>query len=257
MQMTKLPPHDLIDLIEAEGGCEGYDLSNFNFDMIDGDDELTFKNCQVSEGRIKGEALTVSSWTECRFINCDFAGTTLREANFTKCDFYNSKDVKGATFRNSNISRAKFTECNLSLTTFSNCDAYDAEFKDCLMRGAIFEKTDFSLKLGRRHFNQVKFERCRMVDAILEGLNLSSCEFIACELNGATLSSSRLVNTVMKKCDLMFTDIRDADFSGADLRESNLDGFSLTDIRGYASMRVSASQQYILLNSLGIEIEPD
>ena len=125
------------------------------------------------------------------------------------------------------------------------------------MRGANFETSVFTLSAGRRRLTSARFTDCRLTDALLNRLDLSSCKFTDCDMVGIALNGTRLVNAVIKDCALISPELSQADLSGADLSGSRLDGVNLTQLRAYAAMVVSASQQHHVLQSLGIEVSPD
>lgn len=247
----------LIQTIEAEHGCTGRDLSGLDFERISSDDELTFTDCKITGARIKGDALMASHWKNCLFRDCIFAMADLREVEFTNCGFYNSTEVSGSQFQHCTLNRAVFTDCDLTLSKFKGCEAYDIAFTDCQMRGTNFEGTSFAMAMGRQHLNAAKFQDCRLTDALLDKLNLASCQFIDCDMTGIALTGTRLVNATIKDCAFVAPEMIGADLSGADLSGSSLEGMRLTDLRAYAAMTVSASQQHFLLHSLGIEVNPD
>ncbi|MEP5074114.1 MAG: pentapeptide repeat-containing protein [Lentilitoribacter sp.] len=232
-------------------------MSGFDFELVGKDDELTFENCRLSNTRVTGDALHSSIWVNCKFQCCEFSGADLREARFDRCRFFDQNENKGVSFRFCNMASARFFGCNLALSILIGCNAYDITFKNCQMVGAKIETTDFEHVIGRVRRNKALFESCNMTDVVMEKLDLSSCEFVDCILKSAMLRRSRLVNTTLKSCDLIFTEIEDADFSGADLRGSKLDGFSLLEISGYSGMSITASEQHHLLHSLGIEVSPN
>ncbi|WP_323035428.1 pentapeptide repeat-containing protein [Pararhodobacter sp.] len=247
----------LLHAIEADHGCTGQDLSGVDFERISSDDELSFTDCKIIGARLKGDALIASRWTNCQFRDCTFAMTNLREVQFTDCSFYNSTEVKGSVFQHCTLSRAVFRNCDLTLTRFKGCEAYEIAFTDCQMRGVNFDGTSFAFTAGRRTLNAARFTDCRLTDALLDRLDLNSCHFTDCDMTGTALNGARLVNAVLKDCDLIAPELLQADFSGADLGGSRLDGFNLPELRSYAAMTVSASQQHFLLRSLGIEVTPD
>ena len=243
--------------IEANLGCTDQDLSGFDFERIGGEDELDFTGCRITGTRIKGDALIASRWVNCQFLDCTFAMTDLREAQFTNCSFYNTAEVRGAVFQHCNLNRTAFTDCDLTLTRFKGCDAYDIAFSGCQMRGTDFDGSNFSQTMGRRALTAARFTDCRLTDALLNRLDLNGCHFTDCDMTGTALNGARLVNAVLRDCALIGPELLQADLSGADLGGSRLEGVNLPELRSYAAMTVSASQQHILLQSLGIEVTPD
>ncbi|TLP69162.1 pentapeptide repeat-containing protein [Parasedimentitalea maritima] len=247
----------LRDRIERESGCSGQDLSGFDFEWVDGEDELSFHDCTIRETRIKGDTLIASSWSNCKFINCEFNGANLRDARFEGSVFFEGATTSATAFRYCDMGRAKFTSCNMALVKINGCEGYDLSFDDCQMRGLDIENTKFVQTAGKRKFGTVRFKTCQLADAIFDKLDLTACTFDDCDLSYATFQRSRLVNAVMRGCNLLGIEVTDANFAGADLRGSDLDGFQLSDLNSHAGMMVSAGQQHHLLGSLGIDVSPD
>ena len=247
----------LRDKIERENGCSGLDLSGFDFEWINGEDELAFHDCAVRDTRIKGDTLIASSWSNCKFINCDFNGANLRDARFDGSVFFEGATGSATVFRYCDLGRAKFSNCNMALVKIVGCEAYDVSFEDCQMRGLDIENTKFVQTVGKRKFGTVRFKTCQLVDAVFDRLDLTACMFDDCDLSYATFQRSRLVNAVMRDCNLLGIEVTDANFTGADLRGSDLDGFQLSDLNSHVGMMVSAGQQHHLLGSLGIDVSPD
>ena len=67
------------------------------------------------------------------------------------------------------------------------------------------------------------------------------CDFLDADMSGADLSHAF---------------IQQANFENTDLRGATLEGFDLSGVRSFQNMKVSESQQSILLHSLGIRVFP-
>ena len=254
---SKNPMSTLRTEIQRSNGCSDKDLSNFDFELIDGEEELEFQDCLIRNTRIKGDVLIGSTWRNCKFFDCEFIGTNLRDARFDGCVFFESATSYTTAFRFCDLKRAKFTNCNLSLVKITGCEAYGVLIEDCRMRGAEVDNTKFVQAAGKRRFSAAKFKTSQLVDAIFDKLDLSSCEFDGCNLSYTTFQGARMVNTVMRDCDLQNIETSGADLSGADLRGSDLSGFRLPGLKAHAGLMVSAGQQHHLLHGLGIDVSPD
>lgn len=260
-----MPPNDSNDIfsselgarIERDAGCADHELSGFDFETLPAFNQLSFRNCNLSNTTLRGDALAGSRWEDSYFLNCEFIGTDLRDATFSRCSFFNADATLGSAFRFCDLVRTRFEECNLSLSIFLRCNGFEIIFRDCMMRGATFDATTFQNKIGKRNFSKATFERCRLPDATIARLDLTSSEFLSTSLIDANLSETCFVNAEMRECDLTGADVDGADFRGADLRKSTLAGFSLVEVAGYASMQVSAGEQHHLLSSLGIQVWPE
>lgn len=247
----------LRDEIEHGAGCSGKDLSGFDFEWIGGEDELVFEDCLVRDTQIKGDTLTASHWRNCKFLNCEFVGTNLRDARFDSCVFFEGATTTSSSFRFCDLERASFGKCNMSLVKVSGCQAFSLSLEDCQMRGMEFENTKFVQSAGRKHFGAARFKNCKVTDALFDKLDLTSCEFEGCDLSFSSFQGSRLVNAALRDCDLQNIEMVDANFAGADLRGSDLHGMDLPALSSHAGMMISAGQQHHLLASLGIDVSPD
>lgn len=247
----------LRDEIERSAGCSGKDISGFDFEWIDGEDELVFEDCLVRDTQIKGDTLIASHWRRCKFLNCEFVGANLRDTKFDSCLFFEGATASSSNFRYCDLERASFDKCNMSLVKVIGCQAFDLSVVDCQMRGVEFENTKFVQSAGRKHFGAARFKNCQMTDALFDKLDLTPCEFEGCDVSFSSFRGTRLVNASLRDCDLQSIEAADANFSGADLRGSDLLGMDLTVLASHAGMMISAGQQHHLLTSLGIDVSPD
>lgn len=247
----------LRDEIERSAGCSGKDISGFDFEWNDGEDELVFEDCLVRDTQIKGDTLIASHWRNCKFLDCEFVGTNLRDARFESCLFFEGATTSSSAFRYCDLERARFDKCNMSLVKVSGCQAFNLSLEDCQMRGVEFENTKFVQSAGRKHFGAARFKNCKVTDALFDKLDLTSCAFEGCDLSFSSFQGTRLVNTTLRDCDLQSIETAGANFDGADLRGSDLHGMDLTLLTSHAGMMVSAGQQHHLLTSLGIDVSPD
>lgn len=248
---------DLIDLLSRVEVVEGVDLSALKFEALESGEEYVFQNCALKDARIKGDGLRGSHWIDCQFENCEFGGVDLREAVFENCQFFDAKTATGALFRFCDMKEARFKSCDLSMSNLTGCTAFEAEFSKCKMPGFTLEKTDFSREFGNLMRNAVCFGHCNMIDANLCEADLSTCVIKHCDLSDADLSFANLRSAEITECNLYAVDFKQSDLSGCDLRGSALDGFVLAAVKDYQGLQISASQQHLLLNSIGIDVSPD
>jgi len=252
------PSHDeIIECLAHDGGLDGVELSDFKFGRLGADTEYFFRNCTLKNTRIKDVALRASHWQDCDFVNCEFVSCNLREAVFENCQFFSIDTVEGGAFRFCNLESACFKSCDLSLSKLLGCDAYDVEFADCKMVGFRVENTGFAREFGLIKRNSATFSGCNMADAGLNKTDFSTCVFKDCDLSDVDLSHAALRSSEMTQCNLHGAELRACSLSGSDLRGSVLDGFDLNIIKDYRGMQISAGQQHVLLNSIGIDVFPE
>ncbi len=132
------------------------------------------------------------------------------------------REFYACTFRNCRLSEMQWTACVFENCVFEGCDLTRAQFVRAQMRGVRFIRCklmgiDWS-EAGRNP--ELHFEHCNLRYASFTGLNLRtlrflSCElnesnFIECALNEADFSGSQLDGSTIRRCELAFTDFRQA-----------------------------------------------
>ena len=122
--------------------------------------------------------------------------------------------------------------------------------------GAGFHRTSFAHSFGR------KVER--IAAAFLD------CNLGLADLSEARLAGARLPRSRLREADLSNTDLEGADLTGADLFQAIVDGAKLAgaDLRGaevsgldlrrlatYRDLKITADQQFRLLDAMGIDVQ--
>jgi fluoroquinolone resistance protein len=135
---------------------------------------------------IKGE------YEDCRFINCDFSGTSLSGSKFFDCIFI---------------------ECNLSLTNLSGTALSNIQFKECKMLGIHFDLcTDFGLTF--------RFENCSLNHSSFYGKKIRKTIFINCQLVENDFTDADLTSSIFENCNLLRSSFQNTILERADLRTS-------------------------------------
>ncbi|MBL9094582.1 MAG: pentapeptide repeat-containing protein [Planctomycetaceae bacterium] len=111
-----------------------------------------------------------------------YDGQDLSETNFENSDLFL------AGFRNSTLTRSNFQGCNLKSSSFDGAD-----LTECDLRFTNLE--------------QASIQGALLAKANLAGLDVKNCSFLNSRLPGANLAKAR-----------GFTDLRNANLSGADVR---------------------------------------
>ncbi|SDR47845.1 pentapeptide repeat-containing protein [Pseudovibrio sp. Tun.PSC04-5.I4] len=218
-----------------------------------------FINCKIEEGStLDSVDLRDTHWKACQFLDCSFKNCDLRQATFENCDFYHPETRAGANFRFSDLSNCEFSNCDLRLTHFPNAELFCVSFQSCKMSGTGFEKCDFGKVLSKRALKpRASFLDCQLTYANLSDLDLEECTLTDCNLSGANLENTILRSANLKNSSLSDTETDRLDLSYADLRGGQVGALQLRSLKDYRGLIISASQQHLLLNGLGIKVDPD
>lgn len=250
---------DQFDRLYADGlVIENADLSHINWMEADYPG-LKFRHCRLVGARLIETMLEDGHFEDCQFLNCGFSRSILTLAVFDRCSFFASDSGKGSDFSYANLRDATFTRCNLSNSSFKGANLYELNLEDCKAQGVDFAKATFSHAIGGRddklitqahlhrcnfdyaNFRDMSFEGCSLIDSSFREADLSGCDFLDADMSGADLSHAF---------------IQKAGFENTDLRGATLEGFDLSGVGNFQNMKVSETQQSILLHSLGVRVFP-
>lgn len=251
--MSKMPPSE----IAAGDRISGVDLSGFDWTDRDLTDiELT--DCQVEDAQLSGVVLRGARFRNCRFVRSRFAHADLRETMFEACVFADPDGHVGPQFAFSRLDEARFERCDLSFALFDRSSLYGLEAKTCNLRGARFNKADFSRAFGAKVIR---------TSACFSGCNLELADLAEARLPGCDLSNASLREADLRETDLEDADLRGSDLfqaltagtklAGADLRGGEVSGVDLTAAGSIAGLKVTVDQQYALLSAMGVDVHVD
>ncbi|SFK46290.1 fluoroquinolone resistance protein [Pseudovibrio ascidiaceicola] len=221
--------------------------------------DAQFFNCSFEPGcDFNAVDFRESSWKDSQFPASTFKSCDLRDAKFENCSFYYADTRAGGCFRHADLSNVEFHNCDLRLTTFPYSQMFCIAFQNSRLTGASLEGCDFGKVAGKRALKtRATFTDCQLNYATLSDLDLEECILTDCDLTSSNLSNTNLTNADLKRSTLSDAETEGLDLTYADLRGTNLGALFLTTLRGYRGMLISASQQHLLLQGLGIKVEPD
>ena len=214
-----------------------------------------FDNCAISDGVFADANLTGARFFHCRLVRCAFTHADAREAIFDDCVFTDRSTRNGANFAFARLDEARFRRCDLRHAKFEGADLYAAGFEDCNLLGAQFSRARFHRAFSRKIVRaSVAFIACNLDLADLSDANLGECDFSRTRLREADLSGSNLEEANLRDADLFQAIIDNARMAGADLRGAEVSGFDLRRLASYHDLKITADQQYRLLDALGIDV---
>lgn len=190
--------------------------------MLEGliQEDKTFENLDYEEKK-----LTVTEFTECEFINCNFSKSDLSNINFIDC-FFKGSNLSLAILSNTGIKNIRLLNCKLMGVDFSVCNdfLFSASFESCQL--------DYS-----------SFYKKKMKKAVLDSCSLKQVDFAETDLSAAVFKNCDLTDAVFMQTILEKADFRTAKNYAFDPEQNKIKKakFSLPDVAG-------------LLNKYNIEI---
>jgi fluoroquinolone resistance protein len=222
-------------------------------------EDAVFTDRVFDRPQFTGTQFAGARFTRCRFLHARFAQADLPGAIFESCTFTAPDDrTEGASFALSNLRAARFLRCDLSLARFDRCDMFDITMDQSTLRGARIHRADFTHAYSRklvttratlRHCN---FELADLAELRLPGADLTGSRFREADLTAADLTGANL-----RDADLFQATLTRAKLANADLRGAEISGLTLTHLASFTDLKITQSQQHLLLDALGIDIQPD
>uniref|UniRef100_UPI004048D9F0 pentapeptide repeat-containing protein n=1 Tax=Algoriphagus sp. TaxID=1872435 RepID=UPI004048D9F0 len=161
--------------------------------------------------------------------------------------------------------------------TFSNCNFATASFQQASFENCLFEDCDLSnIKVVKVNFQTVRFVRCKMLgiafaaaNPFLLELHLEHCILDYCNFYKLPLKKSRFLHSQIREVDFSQANLREANFQGSDLLGTVFDQTNLekVDFREALHYRIAPELNAIkgarfdlaglpgLLESYGIKVD--
>jgi fluoroquinolone resistance protein len=221
----------------------------------------------AEQGTIENADLSSVDWNDadcdearlvkCRLIGCRFAHTKFRAAWFEDCIFTDRAKSTGSVFAFSELSNARFHRCDLSFCAFDRSNLFNIDMEKCTLRGARFVSADFAKSFGRSVVApKASMRECNFELAALGGVRLPQCNLSGSSFHEADLVRADLSGADLRYADLEGTELSEAKLAKADLRGAKIAGLNLLALATRDGMKIDASQQWLLLTALGIEVDP-
>lgn len=229
-------------------------LADTDWTDLDLSDEV-LAEATIADAQFQGTSFQCARFKAVRFVRCRFAHADLREAVFEDCHFADDVGHTGPQFAFSRLDETRFSRCDLSFARFDRSSAYAVEFDTCNLRGAVFQRADFSRAFGKNVVRAAAaFKACNLELADLSEARLPDCELAGSNLREAVLVDADLEGCDLRGCDLFQTLTAGAKLARADLRGAEVSGLNLLELTSYDGLKVDADQQYRLLTALGLDV---
>lgn len=203
--MSEYTTRQILDMIEANGGPEGLDLSETDLSEVDLGGERVH---QELERVRKTQSETEPPWWAGGFVS-GAGGVNLRRANLERA-YLRLAEMQGADLVGANL-----TGAHLML----------AQMQETKLRGAKLEEA--SLRYANLEHASLRHANLRA--ARLSHANLGRALLQGADLEGADLNGANLAGAFLAEANLTRVDLRDVEsMEGVSLYRARLDGTQLT-----------------------------
>ena len=206
--------------------------------------------------RFEQQEVEGQSFSECRFVGCNFSWLDLAECRFVDCSFYERERELGCQLQGCDLREASFLRWDLTLADFSRSQCLGLEMRDCQAMGINFAHASFANQitvksyfceahLTGNNFSYANFDGCLLERCELGGNRWQGASLLGASLAGSDLSGSEFGQIDWTSFNLQGCDLRQCDLPGLDLRRVNLDG-----------VQINEEQQQGLLEQIGLVVFP-
>lgn len=208
---------------------------------IDGDDlaGVVFQNCVFDRVRLTSTSLWQSVFVQCTFTDCEFVDCRLFRAQYVDCSG-NRLRIAAGEFRETGFAQCRFDELRIESSgervAFAGTEVGRVAFdragcrqqalavSNCTLGAVAAENASFDglagvgIDLRVWALENALFERCMLVEACAEELDLSAVRFESCNLYKGNFAGVRIRHapgTIFAECDCRDADFADAELTGA------------------------------------------
>ena len=209
--MSEYTTRQILDMIEANGGPEGLDLSEKDLREID-----------LSRDTIQAELVRV------RRVKSGIAPTWVSTLT-------HGIDLKKVNLQKSKLARANLQGADLSVVNLQGPDLRGAN-----LQGAHLKAADISPAFpAEDNLYGGYSQRANLQGAVLWGANLQEAKLVQANLRDADLRVA-----VLRGAELSGADLRGAELGSADLKEADLRGANLTQVSLLDAKSIEAISLY-------------
>lgn len=200
------------------------------------------ENCQLSGAYLAKANLQGADLSHVQYIGGDLIGADLRGANLAGATL-EAIDASKADFSNASLRSSHLNQCYFEKARFDETDLADSQLQDCNFAQSHLDHAN----LARSQATECSFTECHLNDANLAGTKALECEFDRAHLKGAILvrgdytqssfddvhlqgsflNGARFAQCSLEGADLRNSKVREADFTGARLFQTTLNGANM------------------------------
>jgi len=207
-QLTKARLHgaDLQGARSGMGSLEGSDLRGADMRRV------VFEKVDMS-----GTVLDGVDFSEARLEQCMLRGAQASEARFVRADLTRSHATGKAAFRRCNFALLRGTRTVWMDADLTGSDFSYARLKDAFLQGARGEDVNwFAANLKGASLRKVDLSRCRFVRCDLAGADVTESKLVDVQFTGANCWNAKFVGAALAGCDFLEANLDSSHFDRAE-----------------------------------------
>ena len=166
---------------------------DWNWDMSQGN----WVDADFSGLKNLKDQFSSSNIKNCKFINSDLSGLTLKANDIANCDF-SASDMRSSKIQASEIAKSTFQDSSLIDAEFTQSEIGDCDFSRANFSGAEFINSNFQKNvLDKAIWKHTSFKNTGLAHVVFDG-HLEDCSFENCSFKGVKFQQASIVNTFFK-----------------------------------------------------------
>ncbi|MEE9311099.1 MAG: DUF2169 domain-containing protein, partial [Planctomycetota bacterium] len=229
---TNLSGSDLTAAIFENTNLEGANL-----------EQAKLNGASINNSNLKAANFTKADISDAVLANCDADGAGFTEAMCKDISIsklkaagtdWSGADLSSAIINESDFSTANFTAANLDAASITDCNLVEAKFDKATLSSISVSGDCDATGISAREANAAEssWDNINLTGADFVKSELTSAQFVSCNLEGANLSAavlpksnlsgSKLNNSTLVGSNMFQAMLCNADLSGANLMAANL-----------------------------------
>jgi len=171
---------------------------------------IKFLNCKFDNCDFAGSYFWMSTFQNCEVVNCTLNGTALKECDLINTTFSFCESKFRFTIEEGNLSGSAFKNCFFDGFNLGGVDTYGVEFKECSLEEASFQgnctyraflsllskdrilKKDAKLLASKEVWGDLIFDYCIITDSNFRNIHFIDTVFKKCCLFSCAFIDSKL-----------------------------------------------------------------
>jgi transcriptional regulator with XRE-family HTH domain len=165
----------------------------WNWDMSEGN----WIDADFSGLKNLKDKFSASNIKNCKFINSDLSGLTLKGNEISGCDFSFS-DLRNSKIQASEISKSSFKDCSLIDAEINQSEINSCKFDNANLSGAEFVNCNLQLStIDTAILKHTSFKNIGFANLVFGG-NIEDCSFENCSFKTVKFQNATIINTFFK-----------------------------------------------------------